>query len=74
MILTSTTFVEMIFTDKDEHLRMNKTKYLAQKQLDIEERELFTVKFVTTTGLIATLTVVNLQHLRILSKISIYFM
>lgn len=43
MILTSTTFVEMIFTDNDEHLRMNKTKYLAQKQLDIEERELFTV-------------------------------
>lgn len=50
---------------------MNKTKYLAQKQLDIEERELF----VTATGLIATLTVVNLQqHLRILSKISIYFL
>lgn len=43
MILTSTTFVEMIFTDKDKHLRMNKTKYLAQEQSDIYERKLFTV-------------------------------
>lgn len=42
MILSSTTFVEMIFTDKDDYLRMDKTKYLAQKELDIAERELFT--------------------------------